>query len=930
MFLKSIELFGFKSFADRTVIEVSAGISAIVGPNGCGKSNVLDAMKWVLGEQSTKNLRANKMEDVIFNGTEQRKAVNVAEVTIVFTNENNLFPVEMSEVAVKRRIYRSGENEYFINNTPSRLKEVRELFFDTGIGKTAYSIMEQGKIDQILSTKPEERRYIFEEAAGITGYKMKNQEAERKLEKTEINIQQIEGIMGEVKRSYDTLRVQSERTIKYRELQDDLFSCELDLQLLKLKNFLDDQNRREEDLSGSASSRDGIRQDIDEINGLLEENIDLVNTMESHLIDIQKKLYGIDIEKNSKNTQIKIFEERSAELERKIQYDETRKNVISEKLKRLHEDRKTNETSATDLEKEIKHILENISSFEHNIQLAQTRIKGNEKKQTDYGNANLALEDDLELARNELQSITDDIVTELDQRLKDTGYSVQERQKVEHDLDELLNFLRIQLDGKHSILEDAKKIGEVTPATISALAESLKQLLGKIQDVIKLFHEYKKTTPSFLDEFLAPEGIITRKRTIDDTISATLRQISDNRKSVEELKVENSELGIKIEEYRKTLNELQINKATIDTKKIVMKNDRGRLEKEIAEQEQAEKENLKEIEQTKNVINDISKNIKDLEKLRLDAEQEEKSLKEKITELENEIQKKNQLLLAKERLLKEKMGSLEKVQAKVEKMQMLLAEINAEIRNTHENFREKYSRDLADYQSRMYEVKKSYQDLKNDAGAVKEKIEKLGQINLMAPEEFEEVKERFDFLDTQLVDLKKAREDLLEITKKIREESTRRFEDAYNQIRKNFNNTFRRLFGGGRAELKLTEPDKILDSGIEILAQPPGKKLEYIALLSGGERSLTAISLLFAVYMVKPSPFCVLDEIDAALDDKNIGQFVNMLDEFADKSQFMIITHNKKTVTSATSLLGITMEESGISKLVTMKLKNREEEEIHA
>jgi chromosome segregation protein len=233
--LKSIELFGFKSFADRTKIEIRDGISAIVGPNGCGKSNILDAIKWVLGEQSTKNLRADKMEDVIFSGTEQRKALNVAEVSLMLCNDDNLFPVEMSEIQVKRRIYRNGESEYFINNTPSKLKEVRELFFDTGIGKTAYSIMEQGKIDAILSNKPEDRRFIFEEAAGITGYKMKNQEAEKKLERTEENIVQIEGILGEIRRSYETLKTQSEKTVAYRTLNDRLFGLELDMQLIKLK-----------------------------------------------------------------------------------------------------------------------------------------------------------------------------------------------------------------------------------------------------------------------------------------------------------------------------------------------------------------------------------------------------------------------------------------------------------------------------------------------------------------------------------------------------------------------------------------------------------------------------------------------------------------------------------------------------------------------
>ncbi|RPJ07212.1 MAG: chromosome segregation protein SMC [Spirochaetaceae bacterium] len=926
MFLKSIELFGFKSFADRTKIEIRDGISAIVGPNGCGKSNVLDSIKWVLGEQSTKNLRANKMEDIIFNGTEQRKALNVAEVTLMLANENNLFPVEFPEIAVKRRIYRSGENEYFINNNPAKLKEVRELFFDTGIGKSAYSIMEQGKIDQILSNKPEERRYIFEEAAGITGYKVKNLEAERKLEKTEENIRQIEGIMGEVKRSYDTLKAQAEKTVRYRELQDKVFHNELDLQLLKLRNFIADQQKREEELSGSTSSRDVIRHDIDDINGLLEKNIDLVNGMESNLIEIQKKLYGIDIEKNNKNEQIKILEERTAELERKIQYDESRKNGIREKIDRLEAEKSERHVSMQSLVKEMEGIDGNIASFEHNIQLAQQRITVNDKDQANIGAQNQELENALEDAREELRAITDDIVTELDQRLKDTGYSASQRRSLEQKLEEVFSAIKIQLDGKKSILSDAKRLGELAPPAVDALVDAFAHLAERINEAVRLFDNYKKSSPQFLDEFLSPEGIITKKRVIDDKISETLKKVAENRKRIGTLKKENDELIGRIDEYRNTLSELRVNKATLETKKSVMEEDFGRLGRDIAEQAKLEAENLAEIDQTRAVMREISKSISDLEQMRKKAEQEEKDLKSKIGELEKDIGNKNQLLLSKEKLLKEKMGSLEKVQAKVEKIQMLLAEINAEIRNTNENFKEKYSRELADYRGRMYEIKKSVQEIKESGADLRERIAKLGQINLMAPEEFEEIRERFEFLNTQLADLKKAREDLMQITAKIREESTRRFEEAYNAIRKHFNNTFRRLFGGGRAELKLSEPDKIMESGIEILAQPPGKKLEYIALLSGGERSLIAIALLFAVYMVKPSPFCVLDEIDAALDDRNIGQFVTMLDEFADKSQFLVITHNKKTVTSASSLLGITMEESGVSKLVSMKLKNREQE----
>jgi len=927
--LKSIELFGFKSFAHKTKIAIKDGISAIIGPNGCGKSNILDAIKWVIGEQAPKNLRATRMEDVIFTGTEQKKALNIAEVTLVLCNTDNLFPIEMSEISIRRRVYRSGESEYFINNTPARLKEVKELFFDTGIGKTAYSIMEQGKIDQILSSKPEERRSIFEEAAGITGYKAKRTEAEKKLEKTKQHIKQIEGILSEVKRSYDSLKKQASKTKQYREMTDGIFLVELNMQLLKLKNFLERKAGQEKTLSGASSSRDVIKSDIDQINSQLAENIDLVNTLETHLIDIQKKLYGLDIEKNNKDTQIKILGERTSELERKINFDENRGKSMRQKIERLIQEKAEKEHDLLELNKQIEIIDRNIKDFEHDIELSTITIKNNREQINRIELQNTNLDNQLELLRENLRTITDDIVTQIDQKLKESGYSAKERNSIEKELDEILDYIKIQIQGKKSILEDACKIGELKATALTQLHTTFSQLSVKINEFEAILKKFKRATPAFLDEFLAPHGIITRKRTIDEQISSALKDITTNRRRITQLQSEINTLNKKIDEYRKTLEELRVNRATRYTQKTVLIDTLKRIQNEIEEQQSLEQENLKEIDQTKKNIADITRDITLLQDAKHKALQEESDFKTKIADLEKEITHKNKFLLNNEKLLQNKMSSLEKVQGQVEELHVLLAEVNAEIKNLHENFKEKYSRDLSDYQAEMNKIKNSMTELKDQNIRLKNQLKELGQVNLMAPEEFTEVKERYEFLVNQLDDLKKAHTDLLQITEKIRTESTQRFLHTYEIIRKNFNTMFRQLFGGGRAECKLVEKAEVLESGIELLAQPPGKKLENIALLSGGERSLTAIALLFAIYMVKPSPFCVLDEIDAALDDKNIGKFVSLLKEFADKSQFLIITHNKKTVTSADCLLGITMEESGVSKLISIKLQDRKSEEVY-
>ncbi len=929
VFLKAIELFGFKSFADRCRIEFSEGISALLGPNGCGKSNVVDAIKWVLGEQSTKTLRADRMEDVIFNGTENRKPLNVAEVTLILSNDSGILPVEISEIAVKRRLYRSGESEYFVNNTMVKLKELRELFYDTGIGKSAYSIMEQGKIDQVLSNKPEERRFIFEEAAGITKFKIKGQEAERKLEKTEENMRQVEGILGEVKRSYDSLRVQAEKTIQYREMREKSFELELDIQLLRLKGFLEDKARKEEQLSDRIKQRDTIKTEIDKINESLEANLDMVNSMEASLIETQKKLYGIDLEKNNRQAQVGILTERMGEIENQIALDLSREKSIQEKLFSLKKEVVQKESSLTELTERLKEVGKNIEEFEKNIEVANLRIRENDKTIGTAEKEIESLEHERDLLQKELRVLTDDIVTQLDQKLKESGYSFHERKVSEEAIQKTLSSLHILVTGKAQLLEDSMQLGNDSGKDHAKLLElslsALKESESLIQELINHFERYEKLTPVFLDEFLAPEGTITKKREIDEKLVSVYRGIGERRKKAEEARTENKTLVQKIEEYRKTLEDLRVNLVRMKTQSSAAEEALQRLRKEICEQDIHLEDNARKIEQGKERLVEITTQIGKLEEERSRLEEEEKKLKTELLKLEEGISTKNKDLVSKEKLLKLRMEDLGKNQSHLERIQMELAQVQVEIKNLYDNFKERHSRDLSEFEGRTYEIRTPSKDLRDQLNDIREKQKNLGQVNLMAPEEFAEVKERYEFLNNQLNDLKKGREDLKRITQEIRTESAELFLETYDKIKKNFHLMFRRLFGGGRAELKLVDSDNVLESGIEIFAQPPGKKLENIALLSGGERSLTAIGLLFATYMVKPSPFCILDEIDAALDESNVGRFVNLLQEFGASSQFIVITHNKKTVAAASTLLGVTMEESGISKLVAIRLTEQGE-----
>ncbi|MDR1445086.1 MAG: AAA family ATPase [Treponema sp.] len=938
MFLKRLDIFGFKSFPDRTQVEFAEGVTALLGPNGCGKSNVVDAVKWVLGEQASRAMRAEKMEDVIFNGTENRKPLNVAEVTLTIANEKGLLPLDMPEIEIKRRLYRSGESEYYVNAQPVRLRELRELFWDTGVGKGAYSVMEQGKIDQVLSSKPEERRYLFEEAAGITRYKLRGAEAERNLAKTEENMRQVEGILGEIKRSYDSLKIQSEKTTKYRVLREENFYLELDIQLLRLKQFKYESDARKETLAKRGAERDSIRAEMEAANRSLEENMDEVNLMEEKLVEYQKNIYGLAVEKNARENGAKLLAEQRGEIQRKIGQNEGRERTILEKTQELTADAEEQDAVVLDLQKKIVDIEGNIASFQENIHIASSRIGDNE-------NHVLRMEEEIRQKETEqaayekdLAAITDDIVAALDAGLKEAGYSAAERRSLEAELSETLGRVKTLLAGRETLIRDlaaaaqgaVERGGAGSPgpeklAHIAAgLAEVLKEAAQGTVRALELFDGYRKTSPAFLDDFLTPEGIITQKRALDANIRLIKDGIEERRNNIGVLRRDNADLGERINEYRKTLEEMRISRARIETQTHSAREQARLIRRELAGQEGLLKTvrdelflDSKRLEETNERIAAAAEEIAEIEQkgLRFTAE---------LEKLEKDIAKRNGDVAGKQETIKKRLAQLNKVQESLERLHLELVQSETEIKNIRDNFRETHSRDLLEFEERTFTITASPAELREKLAAGRERLRSLGSVNLMAPEEFAEVKERFDFLTNQLEDLNRARKDLENLATEIRTESSDVFLKTYNKIRTNFHNMFRRLFGGGQAKLHLLDENHVLESGIEIYAQPPGKKLENINLLSGGEKSMTAVALLFATYMVKPSPFCLLDEIDAALDEANVGRFVQLMREFGRKSQFVVITHNKRTITGAGTMLGVTMEESGVSKMISVRLENEE------
>lgn len=924
MFLKSLEIFGFKSFADRTHINFADGITALLGPNGCGKSNVVDAIKWVLAENRSKNLRAESMEDVIFNGTETRPALSMAEVTLTIANENGLLPLEDSEIAIKRRLYRNGENEYFINSNQVGASSIRKLFMDTGVGKAAYSVMEQGKIDQILSSKPEDRRYLFEEAAGISRSKAEVADAERELEKTRANLAQIDIGLAETKRSYETLKVQAEKTAKYRKLQDEKFECELDIQLLKLKDFTQNKARHEQNRKEAEEKRNSAANEIEEILNTLQVNTDKVKELQEQVNTKQQLVIKISAEQTGKKAMARQLHEHQSQMKEKIGQIENRIKNIEERIDEYNEEIDSQNAELHEKHKQLSDINKNVENFSENIRQSSSQIEENLRLiNTNSGKINNLDTERVELQK-QLTSITEDIVTELDAKLKDAGYSSTSNKKAKESLDTALEKIKIYANGRANIFKDFSSLpshSEKDSAQMGSDAvAAFTEILRMLEELSQSISEYTKTTPQFIDDFLSPEGIITKKRGIDSSIQQNLSTIDSIKNESAELNSKNNALNKKIDEYKDTLSKLRINQAQMAQQITSCEQQISTLRKTLASEETSLREQQNELFEENKRREENEEQLQETEESIAELEAQGQKITAELNDLDKQISECNSQVSGKQNALQKKQEERNKYQSQLEKFSVGIAQYDTEIRNVKQNFQENFSRDLMEFEERMYTITTPVPALKEKLSQVKQKIQELGTPNLMAIEQFAEEKERYERQQANYNDTQKTLENLVRVSEEIRTKSSEMFLDTYNKIRKNFHNMFRRLMNGGRAELRLVDPANVLSSGVEILAQPPGKKLVNISLLSGGEKTMTAVALLFATYQVRPSPFCLLDEIDAALDDKNVASFVSTLRAFGNISQYIVITHNRKTVMGASTMLGVTMEESGITKVLQVRL----------
>ncbi|MCI7702109.1 MAG: AAA family ATPase [Tenericutes bacterium] len=982
MYLKEIVTTGFKSFADKLDIKLDDKITCIVGPNGSGKSNVVDAVRWVLGEQSVKSLRGDgSMSDVIFSGSKSRNPLNVASVELVFDNTDHYINVPYTEISIKRKVYRTGENEYYLNGEKCRLKDVTNLLLDTGMGKESFNIISQGEVEKILSNSPNDRRVIFEEAAGILKYKRRKEEALRKLDRTHNNLDRVNDIINELEIQVEPLKEQSEKATEYLENKKGLDNYEVALLAYDIENY----NQQLEQVKQKKEKIDK------EILTLSNES----SSADISALEDNNKLEKLEQEKSTLNTELlKVTEE--------VEKINGEKNLLKERSKTNKEEEVLKETVRTTLEKK--------GQIEKNIAVLTEEINNITKEQSSKNEKYKALETEITTTKNKKNYLMSNY-SKLDQDLISLNHKISSlRIEIEQSTD-LPNSVRTilketSLTGIHNTIGNIINIDDVylkalnvaisanKNFVITSDEESAKKAINYLKDnhlgratffplnIIKERYidsdtlNLIKNNPDFIDVL---SNLLTYNKKYQNIIenqfgtiiiskdldsANRLSKIIRNRYKIitldgDVINVGGSMTGGSLNKTKsiittkQELKYLEEKEQNLKAEIVTLKDELSKINDIISKLEEEnylkEKEKIATTELLNTKNNELLRIKQDYEAIKKEWENLETISNNSVSEKEQELIKlfheksslKEQLQLRLKMVTKE----TEELKAKIEETQATYKLKNATLRNL-----EKTSRELEilinrldvkidnmlnvlseDYELTFERAKSDYSlDIEPDEARVKvntyrNNIKRIGMVNLGAIEEYERVNTRYSFLTNQREDLLKAENTLLEIMNEMDEVMEEEFKNTFMAIQIEFQKVFKELFKGGQASLKLTDPSNMLTTGVEIVASPPGKKLTTISLLSGGEKTLTAISLLFAILNVRSVPFCLFDEVEAALDEANVAGFGTYLNNYRDKTQFLIITHKKKTMEYANTLYGITMQESGVSKLVSVKLEEHME-----
>ena len=977
MYLKEIKASGFKSFADTIDIELTNGISGIVGPNGSGKSNVVDAVRWVLGEQSVKQLRGEgSMSDVIFTGSKSRRAASFASVTLVFDNSDKYLNIEYDEVQIKRTIYKTGENEYFINNTRARLKDILELFMDTGASKESFNIISQGDVANILSGKAEDRRVIFEEASGVLKYKKRKDEALRKLSKTHDNMARVDDIISELNINMEPLKKQSEDAKIYLEKKEKLENVEIALTVNDIEKYNYEYKYSKEKVSeltlsitkmlsensNEQAKIETIKNNISKLNSeLYLKQQELVKVSanaeklsgEKAMISERSKYNSEDVKLHdniiSLKEKILKIESQISALNKEIESEKSNNKVIGEKLNnteiKLSEIEKNKENLNSKLNQKLREItaqkhrrevlmnsLENNSSLPYSVK----NVLNNPKLTGIHG----VLGKLLEFEEKYSEALEVSLMSSVSHIVCDN----------EEDAKEAVRYLKNNNLGRATFLP----ISVIKPRSIDSESyETIKSMNGFVDiasNLVRYDTKYRNIVLSLLGTIVVVDNIdnanlISKKlknryKVVTMTgevvnIGGSITGGSLKKSSIlsERYELENvikdiDVLDSEIKEIENKINEVDDNYTNLELEKnsiIISVNSNSEILKNkynVLDDLTNEKSTLMtELSNNQNIVNNVVTN------------EEEKILNEYYKEIEkrdelnigiNQIHKKieleNEDLINNESSLKNNNQEYNKAQEELKSHEIKVNRLDVKIDNLLNILTNDYSISYEKAKEK-YILEIDSDEARSIVSTLKREIKSLGDVNVGAIEEYDRVKERYEFLNKQKEDLTNAENVLLEIITEMDDIMKDKFSSTFNKIKEAFNETFRKLFNGGKAELKLTDPSNILETGIDIIALPPGKKLQHISLLSGGEKTLTAIALLFSILKVRPVPFCILDEVEAALDEVNVDNFGKYLKEFKGDTQFIIITHKKKTMEYADVLYGITMQESGVSKLVSVKLE---------
>ncbi len=1182
MYLKRLEIVGFKSFAEKTRLEFEPGMTSIVGPNGCGKSNVSDAIRWVLGEQSAKALRGGKMEDVIFSGTDSAKPLGMAEVSLTLTDCESALGVDYNEVTVTRRVFRSGEGQYMINRAPCRLKDIQRLFMDTGVGTNSYSIMEQGKIDRILSSHPEDRRAVFEEASGITKFKADKREALRKLEQTEANLLRLDDIIREVKRQIISLQRQAGKARRYTEMRDQLRGIELYYTRERLQALESEIRGIETRLKSMQEQEEAARNDITLEETTAASKREALEAVEAEINQLMEQGLQAKAELNRLHDLVQVNQERITELQQLSERDsknadEARGRLAEHTRNRDEEESRRQSTAAArdDMEKALAAAVERLQQDEKNVQESSRQINQLRTEQVDLESRQARLQNELneidaEERKNDLRR--ERLAAELseakrgredfEQRQQEVETSVARRReavqqaeqqvetakqgKADHagavaasqaelaklkpeaaGIEAKINLLNASREEQEGFPEGARRILAKDPAlpydeadVLGPLAEQvraqdgyqraleavmrpfidaivvrhdetaayllraladhnlgsarlvslrvveqaeapvpagcsrlldhlqgpdelaplLKQLFGRVMMVEEASQLPGKPESDFIyltrdgillaagrGEYWNPEDQATTPlarhhllTTWGEELSAARKKISATQDQLNLLQQEAADMDRLLEEKRNALDADRRELALVQGEQQVIAKEFTQVTKRVEtisyelealtsgnksgndrraeiqatldknRERQADirtslanlTNQIRELEQTRNAsqteatekrvryselkqsaeymasrVEQLVNRIKELESLidertrGVSSNQERignltsgiEQAKEKLAPIDEQITviggkqeeartRKSALhdeMQAGEQALKEKREKLDQLQRNRNQQDIELAQQKMRKSNLVERVTGDYRITIEDIRTAPEPTWEDGQRPGTEAieitiAETRAKLEAMGPVNLVAIEEHAELEERFQFLTAQQNDLINSKTQLMEMIKQINATTTELFSTTFNKVNENFQQMFGKLFGGGSAKLVLIDEGDILESGIEIIARPPGKKLQTVSLLSGGERTMTAVALLFSLYMVKPSPFCVLDELDAALDDANIGRFVDTVKGFIDNSQFVVITHNRQTIAASRAIYGVTMEKQGISKIISVKFSDYE------